>query len=360
MEIHDIISWFQLEFPGLVADMKNSDHHFTDSDGNLHLNPFHLEGDVWVHNSMVLAEVRNRGFDNFVKFAALCHDLGKPLSRHEAPEKFRARFSGHEGISVFLGMDVINRWNEQHPGRGFSQEEAQSILELVCWHQEIFREMVDGRPSKTILQKLACQDMVQVLQLLELMTADGFGRISSTDPRNEEFVQFLPDFEAQHLASWWLPVKSMKNSVNVLIGPPGSGKSTWVERHQDNAVVISRDDIIMELAPSYMDYNQAFASVDQNKVNSLLDKKFQEAKRGNQNIIIDMTNMSAKSRRKWLNGVPRDWSRKATVFCTPFSELMNRNRNRPGKMIPERIIVDMLIRFHAPFRSEFDEIKWRF
>lgn len=38
-----------------------------------------------------------------------------------------------------------------------------------------------------------------------------------------------------------------KPEITFLIGPPASGKSTWREKNQKNAIVISRDDIVDEL-----------------------------------------------------------------------------------------------------------------
>ena len=50
--------------------------------------------------------------------------------------------------------------------------------------------------------------------------------------------------------------------VMLLVGPPLSGKSTWIRQNFTDTQVISRDEIVMELAGT-RDYNKAFSEVNQ-------------------------------------------------------------------------------------------------
>ena len=57
--------------------------------------------------------------------------------------------------------------------------------------------------------------------------------------------------------------------VILLVGPPMSGKTTWINTNFPDIDVISRDEILMEVYGS-RDYTEAFRNVDQ----KLVDKTY--------------------------------------------------------------------------------------
>ena len=56
--------------------------------------------------------------------------------------------------------------------------------------------------------------------------------------------------------------------VIILIGPPLSGKSTWIRENFPTTEVISRDETVMEVYGS-RNYTEAFKSVDQKEVDKV-------------------------------------------------------------------------------------------
>ena len=84
----------------------------------------------------------------------------------------------------------------------------------------------------------------------------------------------------------------MKSKVILLVGPPLSGKDTYL-RSQDYSdfTIISRDDILMSLHDTN-DYSEAFHKVDQKEVDRLLIQKIQDCIDNKKNVIINMTNLS--------------------------------------------------------------------
>jgi predicted kinase len=151
------------------------------------------------------------------------------------------------------------------------------------------------------------------------------------------------------------------NKVYVLVGVPGSGKSTWVadQLWAKDCVYISSDQLIEEEAASQgKTYNDIFKSYVNTAIFLMLNQA-QEARDAGRDIIWDQTSVSVKSRKKKFSVLP-DYEHIAVVFKTPEeSELRRRLGNRPGKNIPWEIVSSMINNFEMPTEEEgFTEI-WR-
>lgn len=154
-----------------------------------------------------------------------------------------------------------------------------------------------------------------------------------------------------------------KPLVIVLVGVPGSGKSTWYEKHRSvvdaNAVYISSDKYIEDAARAKgMTYSEAFKELAPAAMQHV-KQQVQEAKRHNKDIVWDQTNVSVKSRKKIMQALPR-YYKIAVVFPIPEpEELKRRLSNRPGKEIPEPVIQSMIANFQEPTRAEgFDDVRY--
>lgn len=147
----------------------------------------------------------------------------------------------------------------------------------------------------------------------------------------------------------------------MLIGVPGSGKSTWTA-NQDwakDCSIVSSDRFIDEhAAKEGKTYNEVFD--DYVKIaTKLMENQVLIAQANNMDIIWDQTNMSAKSRAKKLAMLP-NYEKIAVVFDTPPKEELDRRlASRPGKMISEAIVNSMISSYNEPTEEEgFKEI-WR-
>lgn len=150
-------------------------------------------------------------------------------------------------------------------------------------------------------------------------------------------------------------------TVTMLVGPPASGKSTWVSKHGKGQVVISRDDIVDKYAKKHgISYNETFSDKDiQNNVNKDLENHIVKTLKSGKSFIVDMTNMSKMSRKRMLDRVPENYTKKAVVFNVSRKELEKRLMNREketGKHIPPHVIDNMLARYEKPTKGEFDVI----
>jgi len=144
-----------------------------------------------------------------------------------------------------------------------------------------------------------------------------------------------------------------------LIGVPGSGKSTWVS-NQDwtmTCAYVSTDKWVEIYANQQ---GRTYSEVFEDYMPTAIDLMIQQvafAQQHGHTVIWDQTSTTAASRRKKFRMLP-DYQHIAVVFKTPDpEELSRRLASRPGKIIPEEIVKDMINRFEMPTLAEgFAEI----
>jgi len=85
---------------------------------------YHPEGDVWVH-TLLLLEGLTAGCSPTLAWGTLLHDVGKPPTYREAPD--RIRFDGHAEVGTRMAAAILTRLR-------FSKEECEQIEQLVANH----------------------------------------------------------------------------------------------------------------------------------------------------------------------------------------------------------------------------------
>ena len=145
----------------------------------------------------------------------------------------------------------------------------------------------------------------------------------------------------------------------VLVGVPGSGKSTWVANQEwaKDCAYISTDHYVEKFARRLgKTYSEVFDLVMPRAVN-LMAKAVISARSKGKNIIWDQTSTTINSRKRKFNML-RKYYAIAVVFKTPAAaELEQRLANRPGKNIPQSVMDSMINNFQMPTKDEgFKEI----
>ena len=151
----------------------------------------------------------------------------------------------------------------------------------------------------------------------------------------------------------------------MLIGVPGSGKSTFVDycfndcqfnSHMSGCALISTDYFIENWAKDLdMTYNALFK--DSIKLaERMMYKTLDLAISRNRGIIWDQTNISKKVRKNKLDKIPKQYYKVAVFFETPH-DLQERLAGRSGKMIPDDVMKNMINNIEFPSLDEgFDQI----
>ena len=146
-----------------------------------------------------------------------------------------------------------------------------------------------------------------------------------------------------------------------LIGVPGSGKSTWVDKQAwaFSCAKVSTDKWVEFYAKEVgRTYSEVFNDFMPTAVD-LMAKEVVVAREMKRDIIWDQTSTTVKSRARKFNMLP-DYDHIAVVFETPSRlELKRRLDSRPGKEIPDSVIEGMLASFEMPTEDEgFKEIRY--
>jgi predicted kinase len=150
----------------------------------------------------------------------------------------------------------------------------------------------------------------------------------------------------------------------VLIGLPGSGKSTWRDKFVDKTdiefEIISSDDEIERLcAEAGINYTEGYKRFI-GRSTKIVKQKFREAVNNGNNVIWDQTNLTAKKRRGILQKLPDGYRREAVSFEVTLEELTTRLTKREaetGKHVPDFVVKTMAQSYVPPTKGEgFDKV----
>lgn len=134
----------------------------------------------------------------------------------------------------------------------------------------------------------------------------------------------------------------------LLVGPPGSGKSTWAKQDGHGAVHVSQDDLIDAISPD------GFAHVYRTIYAAAEDAVARAALEHGHTVIVDRTNRTREHRRRWLAiAHEADCPTIAVVMRASFPLCRERNGSRQDR---RRLSEERMDRMIAAFeRVRLDE-----
>ena len=139
----------------------------------------------------------------------------------------------------------------------------------------------------------------------------------------------------------------------VLVGPPGSGKSTWARANGCGAIHVSQDDLIEAITPDGFDH--AYRAVYQAAEDAVARAGLREGR----TVIVDRTNRTRAHRERWL-AIAREARCPIIAVEMTASAALCRERNdarRGTRRVSELRMERMLAAFEPVERDEgFDAI----
>lgn len=147
------------------------------------------------------------------------------------------------------------------------------------------------------------------------------------------------------------------STVWILVGAPGSGKSTW------RAAKVAETPTVAVVCP---DDNRRTLSGDSNNqavsypAFCMAKDQMRNALASGKDVVFDATNMYRKARKDFINLSRGNGAKTvAVVFECSKETLLTRNQKRGslgGRNVSETVINNMLGRYQRPDATEFDEV----
>ena len=152
----------------------------------------------------------------------------------------------------------------------------------------------------------------------------------------------------------------MNNDIPILVmivGLPGSGKSTYANELVNNldVIICSSDIIRKELCGDINSQDK------KEEVFKVLHNRIKKNLRNNKSVIYDATNINSKRRRAFLAELKNIFCyKKCVIMATPFEECCNRNDLR-DRNVPYDVIKRMYMNWNTPYWFEgWDDIVIKF
>lgn len=141
------------------------------------------------------------------------------------------------------------------------------------------------------------------------------------------------------------------SKLYIMMGIPGSGKSTWCKNHVDfdnGEKYISRDEIRFHYIKTRNEYFKKEKEVYREFIN-----KISEALSRNETVYADQTSLTESARRKLIMALPKPDEIHVVFLNTPLSECAENNKKRSGlKNVPMDAIYRMYSTMKIPTWSE--------
>lgn len=143
-----------------------------------------------------------------------------------------------------------------------------------------------------------------------------------------------------------------KNKLIMLVGIPGSGKSTFADAMKagsSDTIIVSSDEIRRSVMGDENDQSR------NQEVFKFVRDLTVKALRKRNDVIVDACNISEKRRASFLHNVRSEvgfeFEANCYILATPIQICMNRNAKRERK-VPNDVIRRMLLDFEIPYFNE--------
>lgn len=362
--------------------------HFCEMDKTQQNPRWHMEGTAWGHTKEVCkhaykfmtleGEDKNLHQKRLFMLSALFHDVGKPKTTFMGKDGNWHSY-GHENVGSKIVREMLWDWPIY---------DREYISHMVKWHMEplFFRK---AKNPKELVNKITKEVPWKDIYLLKMSDLEGAHQDPSCSTKEadrqtlEEFkevgkeldnipwismLKFFPPRAHDHVNRWVgcsgdLPCygsNEAKSDVNVMIGLPGSGKNTYIdfmlERIPEGTevVVLSRDDLRVELGYCGPDEKIVGTDEQEKKVTEVFNRRFLEAVDAGKDVILNNINLSTKRRKayKVLLGKRKvRWN-----YWYIEAPTLQDNLDRRKGQISESVFHNMIQNFDFPEPNEYKSL----
>lgn len=383
-EFHDAVINCQ---PIDLFEFKDVIPEFNKLDTTIHGTDWHQEGSVLVHSNMVMKEsltqmsnLRN-GFPKIALYlSAMLHDFGKPETATPKPTGGFS-FHGHEKAGVWSAKEFLKKYFPQ-----YNYRQRDLILNLVEYSGHP-RKMVVDESDDARFKRLSLEVPTHLLYNLEM--SDFRGRIGKDiDKALIQIEQFKKRCEDLNIYGNAYQIPNSKELTNLqysifrwnilmhyedetdqreidriikltdkpnpleltlLVGAPGSGKSTY-RNTLINSKVICMDDERQRLCGTPNDMSK------NTEVFNNCFKELNRSLRANESVTWDATSWTRKARKPLIDAARSHGAQVGIVyFDLPVETLLKRNVERE-KRVPDDVVWRFYKQLETPASYEYERL----
>lgn len=338
---------------------------------------WHGEGNAWVHTRLVcdaaIKECRLRHWDNeegyvsLLLTSALFHDIGKCVTTHQGKDG-RWHAYGHEVESEKITRRLL--WDCEGKFDFMFREDVCALVKYHMMPLQIFE-------SKTMLEKIVeiSRNVKYWNILILLKKCDVIGSIQEDEvSKQADFVKldslekivnrmgclYSPWEKYEEEYKKFIDSKTKKHiDVAVMIGLPGSGKSTFAELlskndlYFTNGVIVSRDALRSELGFCKEGEKTVLSKHNENVVTDEFNERVLKAAKEGKPIILDNLNIKRKYRdgyKSLLSNYDVTWTY-YYIEAPTLEENIERRSGQVDKSVFKQMINDM----EMPTADEYDK-----
>lgn len=137
----------------------------------------------------------------------------------------------------------------------------------------------------------------------------------------------------------------------MLVGLPGSGKSTYAAGIEGDFTYLSTDALVEARAAELgLTYNDVWSDYI-GEATRIIHEDFRAAVKDRRDIVWDQTNLTPKKRRRVLSQLPGVYLKVCRVITVHEEIRQDRLLRRPGKTIPAHVDKSMRETFVYPDRD---------
>jgi len=353
---------------------------------------WHSEGDAWKHTQLVCEAMENHLKSERITYkkhpydvkllmtAALFHDIGKGVTTQFKKGNWHAY--GHEMEGEKIARRML--WDEGYEFR-------EKVCSLIRWHMDPLRVFDSNKEILEKIARLSWNTDIKYLCALKICDITGSHQSSECSTSVEDIakVKELQNI-AQHIGCVskplpvpidgkyeWKNVNDDRKPINVymMVGLPGAGKDTLIQNiilgnqfgafdynlrlmptveEADKAVVLSRDDIRVELGFCTSNEKIVGTKYQEDKVTKVFNDRLKDAADNGLDIIIDAINIKKEYRTRIVEMLSN--YRTVVNYVYVEAEGIDTNVGRRAGQIDRNTLLNMTERFEFPTREEYDNL----
>lgn len=334
-------------------------------------NTWHKEGDAFRHTRLVVEnmqrELDEQNIDNHSAYylvmmsAALCHDLGKATSTKWDKEK-NDYVCNHHGQA---GENIT---------RMLFYDEKFIIRELVCymvrWHmnlhhilddeEKVDEKLINMAHGKERAEKLDVFDMVYDDYNTKHICENMNTALNASNPIAPFSFMTLNWRDVRESCSNILrhtPINWKTNNIKILnqftvfmmVGIPGSGKDTIIQKYLNDIPTVCRDDIRTEIG---IQGEKPMGNKEQEKkVTQIFEERMLEYCKQGKSFVINNTNLKKQYRNRFLD-IIKPYKPVVIYIYVEAPSIVDNFARRDGQ-IDKDIIRRMASNFDFPYPTEY-------